>query len=634
MLIRILKRLLIGEPLKLSQANEEKLSNSRALAIFSSDALSSVAYATEAILLALFGVGSLVLGASLPIAIAITALIIIVISSYRQTVIAYPHGGGSYRVARENLGIYPGLVAAAALLIDYILTVAVSVSAGVSAICSAFPELGEFRVWMALVFIVLLAILNLRGVRDVGRYFTVPTYAFVICLGALIIIGFGRYFLDPSFNYNNAKLSSGLETINTLSIFLLLKAFASGCTALTGIEAISDGVQAFREPTGKNAKKTLFYLGLILSSLFLGITVLAKLFGIFPQEGETVVSQIARVIFFDTWAKPFYFLVQGATMLILLLASNTAFADFPRLAGFLAEDEFMPNHFKKVGDRLVKTFGIRVLAISSIGLIWFFKAREHALLPFYAIGVFTAFTLSQTGMAVFWWRKHKESKSAYFRFALGLFGAFVTGIVLLLELITKASRGAFLVPVIVFFIVIVFNKIKAHYTMAAKKLAVKDYTPEIKPKHTMVLFIDSVNRASLKALARAISQRPSRIMVAHISSDREKAEKLREKWELNIARLLPKWSEYYSGDLPLEIIHCEYSQEGYVVSEAKEFVRAIDRRYDDDTVTVIMPHLVTHGGFEHSLHNRTALAIVREIEEDPGINADIELVPCRFSEFE
>lgn len=624
------KKWFLGNPLATHQISHEKLSNPRALAIFSSDALSSVAYATEAILLALLVAGQGALRVSLPISFAILALLAIVISSYRQTVVAYPQGGGSYIVAKDNLGLYPGLVAAAALLIDYVLTVAVSVSAATSALVSAFPEINEYRRLVGFISIGLLAFINLRGLRETGRVFLIPTFAFVVCIYALILTGLGRLFFDS--NFHPPKLAEAVQGTQTLGIFLILRAFASGCTALTGIEAISDGAAAFRNPTGQNAKKTLMYLGIMLGTLFLGITFLVHRFGVIPSGSETALSQLAKITFAGTIAAPLYFCVQAATVLILVLASNTAFSDFPRLAQFLARDEFLPKQFASIGHRLVYSVGIVVLTLSSAILVWLFNAREHALLPFYAIGVFTAFTLSQAGMTVFWWKRQEISGWNWLRVFLGVVGALVTGIVFALELVTKAGHGAFLVPILVVGFIVLFQKIKKHYARTAGTLAVGEYIPRLpfKPKHTVVVPIEAVNRATLKALAHVVSRKPSRILAVHVALDMSEAAKLSAKWEKHVNRLRLDWTGFYEGEIPLEIIHCEYPQEESVVDKILDFIRSIDRRYDDDTVTVVMPHLVFRGLSGRFLHNHTTMAIEHALEEAPDIDVDVEFVPYRI----
>jgi len=381
------KQLLFGKSLPTSAHAEERLTNPEALAVLSSDALSSVAYATEEILLVLVAAGSSALGLSLPIAAAIVLLLVVVILSYRQTIKAYPNGGGAYIVARENLGLYPGLIAGASLMIDYILTVTVSISAGTAALTSAIPALRPFTVELCLIFIFLLMLANLRGVKESGRLFMIPTYTFVVSI--FILIGLGL------FQQATGQLPQNPATVPaqvSLSTFLILRAFAAGCTALTGVEAISDGVLAFKEPEWKNARLTLLYMGIILGIMFLGISYLTNIYHITPEEGQTAVSLLSRQIAGDG---PFYYLIQFATLLILLLAANTSFADFPRLCYFLARDGFLPRQLALLGDRLVYSNGIILLSVFAACLVVIFQGQVNAIIPLYAVGVFTSFTLSQ-----------------------------------------------------------------------------------------------------------------------------------------------------------------------------------------------------------------------------------------------
>src|SRR5216684_3251459 len=392
MRIDALKRVLVGAPMPLSQARHERLGKAVALAVFASDPLSSVAYATEEILLVLILAGSAALSYSLPIAFGIALLLAIVVVSYRQTVHAYPQGGGAYLVAKDNLGIFPALTAAAALLIDYVLTVSVSVAAGIDALTSAVPVLHPFRVVLCVATIVVIALANLRGVRESGRLFAAPTYFFVVCILGMVGYGIIGAFFGwlPEAHYEPHP--PGLEGIG---LFLLLRAYSAGCTALTGVEAVSNGVQALKPPEGRNAQTVMTALGIISIVMFLGITYLAYDFGIIPGGDETVVSKIARRVF---GTGVLYYAVQTATLLILVLAANTSYADFPRLSSILSRDRYVPRQFGTQGDRLVFSNGIVILSGFAIALIVIFQGDTHALLPLYAIGVFMSFTLSQSGM--------------------------------------------------------------------------------------------------------------------------------------------------------------------------------------------------------------------------------------------
>ncbi|NTW98275.1 MAG: APC family permease, partial [Oscillochloris sp.] len=444
------KRLLIGKPIATEQQHHERLNKITALAVFSSDALSSVAYASEAILSVLILAGASALGLGIPIAGGIAALLIVVAISYRQTIHAYPNGGGAYIVAHENLGKLPGLIAAAALLIDYVLTVAVSISAGVAAITSlagnwGAPWLASYAIEIALVCILVVGLANLRGVKESGAIFAIPTYVFIIGILAMLVwglagmlFGFAQPVAHPA--------ASGVEAHEMVGLWLVLRAFAAGCTALTGVEAISNGIPAFKRPEAKNAASTLGWMVTILVTMFLGITWLADRLQAIPNEltHETVVSQIARSVF---GVGPIYTVIQVATALILVLAANTAYADFPRLASLLAQDRFLPRHFANRGDRLVYSNGIIVLSLFAALLVFVFQANEIAMLPLYAIGVFISFSLSQGGMVL----HHLRERHAGWRTGLliNAAGALLTLVVLLVLAITKFTHGAWAVLVLI-----------------------------------------------------------------------------------------------------------------------------------------------------------------------------------------
>src|SRR5437016_12233217 len=492
-----LKRLLLGSPIRTARLAHERLTKKTALAIFASDALSSTAYATEQILLVL--AAAYIAGQAssfsrvVPISIAISILLIIVAISYRQTIHAYPSGGGAFIVAKENLGTLPGLIAGASLLVDYVLTVSVSVAAGVEAITSAmvgtrFAGLHEHRVVLCLFFIVFIMVANLRGVREAGSLFAAPSYAFIFSFLALIGYGLVRYYLNPAIvplpNDADLKIAEGYH-LQPLSLLLLLGAFANGCAALTGIEAISNGVQAFKQPESKNAATTLSWMAVLLITMFLGASVLAHLFNIHPVEHETVISQIARVVFSGPvgW---FYYVVQATTAAILILAANTSYAGFPRLASLLARDRFLPRQLANLGDRLVFSNGILILAVFSGFLVWAFRGDTSRLIPLYAVGVFLSFTLSQAGMVVHWWREGQVSqdlraervaagprktvesgkaKTSHWRKYLLVngVGAIATFIVLLIFIVTKFIHGAWIVVLLIPLLVWMFLRIHHHY---------------------------------------------------------------------------------------------------------------------------------------------------------------------------
>lgn len=440
-MLKTLKKIVLGPPLSTAEFIHQRLNKKIALAVFSSDNLSSVAYATEEILLVLVTAGITAISFSLPIAIAISVLIFILIISYSETIHAYPSGGGAYIVARENLGTLAGLTAAAALLVDYVLTVSVSIAAGVAAITSAVPTLYSHRVGISLFLILLITLVNLRGVKESGKFFAIPTYLFIFSFVILIAVGFYKYL------FGTIVPSSIPETIpealHPLTYFLILKAFSSGCAAVTGIEAISNGVSAFKSPESKNATVTLIWMGSLLFIFFMGITELVRFYHILPAPHETVVSQLARAVFPSGY---FYYIIQAATAMILILAANTSYADFPRLSSFLARDSYLPRQLSSMGDRLAFSNGIILLGIASGFLIILFNASTHRLIPLYAIGVFLSFTLSQAGMVRHWF-KEKKGWWIHRAFINGA-GALTTAIATIIIAATKFSHGAWIVIII------------------------------------------------------------------------------------------------------------------------------------------------------------------------------------------
>src|SRR5882672_6331340 len=476
-----LKRLLLGKPIPSHLAHHERLTRVTGLAVLSSDALSSVAYATDFILATLIvaGVGAFVY--TVPISLVIATLLAIVAFSYRQTIHAYPTGGGAYIVAKENIGPMAGLIAAASLLVDYTLTVAVSISAGVLAITSAFPQLDVYRVEMCLTFLAILTIGNLRGIRESGQIFAVPTYFFVVSVMILLGAGLYRYVTGGIVPVDvSLPTNAGHQPLTT---FLLLTAFANGCTAMTGVEAVSNGVPAFRPPEATNASATLVAMAGLAIGMFVGITMLAHAYGVVPSGSESGVSQLGRAIFgAGTFA---YYLLQAATTLILVLAANTAYADFPRLASIVSRDRFLPRQFMNQGDRLAFSNGILVLSVFAAVLIIAFKGDTQLLLPLYMIGVFVSFTLSQAGMVIHW-RKTKEAGWKTSAVVNG-FGALVTGIVLIIVAVTKTLEGAWIVLLLIPLIVAVFKGTHRHYRRVAADLTLRGYEPTQPRAHNTVL---------------------------------------------------------------------------------------------------------------------------------------------------
>lgn len=600
-----LGRLLIGKPLETKELPHQAIGKTVGLAVFASDALSSSAYATQEmlIILAMAGGGAAVFGISIPLAIAIAVLLTVVTISYRQTIHAYPNGGGAYIVARDNLGELPAQVAGAALLTDYILTVAVSISAGVEQITSGFQGLIPYRVEICVVIIILMTIVNLRGVKESGRIFAIPTYFFLAMMFLTLGIGFIRYFAG------NLGTVQGVEPIHyevveTLTLFLILRAFSSGCAALTGIEAISNGITAFKEPRSKNAAITLVWMSGILIALFLGITFLAHQISAQPSEVETIISQIGRTIFGD--ASALWYLVLAGTALILLMAANTSYADFPRLAALHAGDGFLPRQMTYRGSRLVFSWGIMFLAIASIALIIVSGAITTNLIPLYAVGVFLGFTISQTGMVVRLRKVSKmkpgeriETKETVLEYEprwrlqmlVSGFGAVCTLIVMLIFAVTKFTSGAWFVVVLIPCLVFVFFRIHYHYKDVAHYLSLSGTRPELnrRPVRTLIL-VDDVHAETARMVNFAKSlNHPWQAI--HIGINPEKAEIVKEKWNERI------------GEGELVIIASPYR---LLAEPVKDYIEKIQQEEAGCFVHVIMGHLVMDTFWEQALHQNSA----------------------------
>ncbi|HUD71288.1 MAG TPA: APC family permease [Dongiaceae bacterium] len=600
------KRWLLGSPMETARAGEQRLSIPIALAVFSSDALSSVAYATEEILLVLSTAGVVALTYSIPIAVVIACLLGLLVASYRETVYAYPEGGGSYIVARENLGTIAGLVAAGALLIDYVLTVAVSAAAGVAAITSALPALLGDEVWLGLGFVALIAVGNLRGVKESGRIFAVPTYTFIGSLGLLIAVGLWRVAsgLPPV----EAPAAGLPEMTHTLSLFLLMRAFSSGCAALTGIEAISDGVKAFKPPESRHAAVTLLIMGVILGTYFIGITWLTHAYAIVPGAGQTVISQLGRAVF---GSGPMYYLLQTATAAILLVAANTAFADFPRLSSILANDRFLPRQLATLGDRLVFSNGIIILSAGAMLLIVVFGGKTHALIPLYAVGVFLAFTLSQAGMVMRFLRRRPPQYRLHA--ATSAAGAFATFVALIIIAATKFTHGAWLVVVLIPLLVAMFLRTHRHYFHVRMQLSLVEMDPERPIRHTAVVPISAVNRATIYALryAKSIAHE---VEAVHIALDPKRAHQIEELWKT------------WGGGVPLRMLDSPYR------SLIRPLVEHIDDlmhgRRRNEMVTVVLPEFVTAHWWEGLFHNQSAFLIKGALLFRPGVV--VTSVPFHF----
>jgi amino acid transporter len=552
--------------------------------VFSSDALSSVAYATEEILLVLVLAGAAAAHLSVPLALAITGLLLIVVVSYQQTIHAYPSGGGSYIVARANLGATPGLIAAAALLIDYVLTVSVSVAAGVAALTSAFPALHEHRVAFGVTFIALIAFANLRGVRESGRVFAVPTYLFVGTFAFMVATGLWRWLQGDLVPLPSRAMA---ETV-PLTWFLVLRAFSSGCTALTGVEAISNGVPAFKPNESRNAAITMGWMAGILGVLFLGITVLAWALQVTPSEDETVVSQIARALF---GRDVFYFLVQGVTMLILVLAANTSFADFPRLASLLSRDRYAPRQLTTQGDRLVFSNGILVLGGLAALLIVLFRGETHALIPLYAVGVFISFTLSQSGMVRHW--LVERGPGWRWRLVINGAGAAVTAVVTMVIAATKFTHGAWIVVLLIPVMVTAFRVVNRHYEALAAELSLEHLADEPPVTNTVLVLVGDLHMGVVRALRFAQSLTPNPKAV-YVEIDPARTLKLEERWAKG------------GSGVPLVVLSSPYRS---VLGPLFEYLGRIKARDPHGMITIVIPEFVPRHWWQHVLHNQTALLV-------------------------
>jgi len=585
--VALLKRVLVGPPMPLAQARHERLRKRIALAVFSSDALSSVAYATEEILLILVLAGTAALHLSVAISLAITALLAIVAISYQQTIHAYPSGGGSYIVARENLGAVAGLVAAAALLVDYVLTVSVSVAAGVAAVTSAFPAVVPHKVAIGVACVTAIALANIRGVRESGRIFAVPTYFFIVSFGFMIAEGLFRLATGSL----PRRPPPELPAAEALTWFLVLRAFSSGCTAMTGTEAISNGIPAFRPPESRNAAITLGWMAVVLGTFFVGLTVLADRLGIVPVPEETVVSQIARRLH---GSGLFYYAIQAATALILVLAANTSFADFPRLSSLLARDRFIPRQFATLGERLVFSNGIMVLGAMAALLLVLFGGETHALIPLYAVGVFISFTLSQSGMVRRWW--YRREPGWRHRLVINGVGAVTTGIVTLVIAATKFTHGAWIVVLVVPTLVAAFLAMRRHYDEVAEQLSLEGLARPPELRHTVLVIVGDLHRGVVRAVqyAKTLAAPNVAVRAVFVETDPARTAKLEEKWA--------RWGL----GVPLVILNSPYRS---LLRPLVEYLDALQAQGDDHMVTVVIPEFLPGKWWQHVLHNQTALLI-------------------------
>ena len=593
-----LKRFFIGKPIASSEDAHHRLSKKIALPVFASDAISSTAYATEEILivfLSLAAVGMTAFDNLVPISILVILLLAIVVSSYRQTIYAYPKGGGSYVVSRENLGRSPSLVAGASMLVDYILTVAVSVSAGVAAIVSAFQNLAPYRVELCVGFIVVVTLANLRGIKESGALFAPPTYLYVLSLASLIIVGLYKvYFQDLGpIDHSDAYAQELLSGQKTLTLFFFLKAFSSGAVALTGIEAVADGVPAFEKPEAKNASKTLMWMAVILGTSFLGLSMLAqKIQPIKDHEGEikiTALAQMAEQVYGGR--NIFFYITQFATFGILILAANTAYADFPRLSSIIARDNFLPRQLMNRGDRLVFSNGIIFLGIAASILVISFGGIVNALIPLYAVGVFTGFTLSQFGMLV----RHRKLKDPGWQlraFFSGV-GALTTFSVAGIVVVVKFTDGAWIPAVVIPTMMTIFLAVNRHYTRVRSFLRIEEGYVAPRRTHTVLVLVGSVNKGVLQAVKYAESLRPDRLLALSVVGSPEEKSKLSNDWAK------------YGMTVELETLNDDFRN---LTDTILTHINRIDNEDSDDIITVVIPEFVTAIRSQW-LHNQSALAI-------------------------
>ena len=610
-----IKRLVVGSPLATSEEQHQRLGRPTALAVFASDAISSTAYATEEILLVLVPVAAMAaLNDLVPIAIVVVALLAVVITSYRQTIYAYPNGGGSYVVSRENLGVTPSQVAGASLLIDYVLTVAVSISAGTAAITSAFPGLRPFRVEMCLGFVAVMTFANLRGLKESGRLFAGPTYVYIVSLAGLVGLGLVRvFFFDlppmPANPEGLAELTENGNLLGSVGILLVLRAFSSGAVALTGVEAISNGVPAFKKPESHNAATTLIAMGTILGGFFFGISVLANHIEPTVSENETLLSIMGRYVFGGE--NIFYFVLQFSTFAILTLAANTAFADFPRVSSIIAADGYLPRQLANRGDRLVYSNGVIALAVVAAVLIVAFGGETSALIPLYAVGVFTGFTLSQYGMV----RHHRRLKEKGWQRnqVINMFGSIATFVVLMVVVVSKFAIGAWIPVVLIPVVVVLFKSIGRHYDRVSEALAVPEGYRTRRHTHTVVVPVGSIHRGVLDAISYARSLAPDRLLAVSVVRDEDEQRRITEQFE--------------RFELPIEL-RTIFSPYRELTGPVMRFIDEIDDEWPDDIITVIVPEFVLDHWWEQLLHNQSALVLRARLRLRP--NTVVTAVPTHL----
>lgn len=603
----IIKRVVIGRPLAISEEEHQRLRKTIALPVFASDAISSTAYATDEILIVLLGAvaGGVGIGAAawsklVPLAIVVCLLLAIVVLSYRQTIFAYPSGGGSYIVSKVNLGTIPSLVAGASLLVDYILTVSVSVAAGVLAITSAVPSWGEHRVLICLGMITIMMLANLRGLKESGALFAPPTYIYVVMLYLLIVVGLYRVFvqhlgpIDIDALIARGDLSERAKELSQqtkgLGLIVLLRAFSSGAVALSGVEAVSNGVPAFKKPESRNAAKTITVMGFILGSCFLGVSILAS--HLHPYRGgdedPTGIALMAQHIYGGKGV--LFWITQIATFAVLILAANTAYADFPRLASIIGRDGFLPRQFANRGDRLVFSNGVVFLSVIAGVLIVIFDGQVTKLIPLYAFGVFTGFTLSQTGMV----RHHLRERRPNWRvgMVINAIGAVTTGVIAIVVVASKFTQGAWVPAILIPLLVMLFRKINAHYRRLGQALRIQPEERVDVRTNTMVVLVGGIHKGVISALEYAKALRPEHLQAVHFCESEEHANEMRRLWQL------------HQIDVDLDIVMDEYRN---LTGSVMGYIDKVDERWDDDRITIVIPEFVVTRWWEHLLHNQAAL---------------------------
>lgn len=616
---RTIRSWLIGRPLSTADAPHQTIGKAVGLAVFASDALSSTAYATQEILGVIAAAGTIAYGYLFPISIAIITLLAIVTISYEQTIHAYPGGGGAYIVARDNLGELPAQTAGAALLTDYILTVSVSVSSGVAQMVSAYPDLFPYRVWIAVTAVFFIMLINLRGVKESGTAFAIPTYFFVVLMVTTVGLGIFRFLTGSLGMVVNPPHFEAHNVVSIITPFILLHAFANGTTALTGVEAISNGITAFKEPRSKNAGITLIWMSAILGSLFLGLSFLTgQVHAVFSEE-ETVISQLARTIY-DGRGIAYYMLISGTTI-ILIMAANTAFADFPRLGALHANDGFLPRQLTYRGSRLVFSRGIMTLAVIASILIIIFQASVTKLIPLYAIGVFLSFTLSQAGMARRWWKighlkegeeitepgsTLKYEKGWQYRMAINGFGAICTAIVMVVFAVTKFTEGAWVVLILTPVLVTIFFSIHRHYKNLAQNLSLDNFgaIPPHNSRHRVIMPVSGVHQGTLAALrySRMLSDD---VTAVHVAIEPAESEKVRKKWEM--------WGE----GVRMVVLNSPYR---LFLEPLLEYIAEIsEQRQSGETITIIVPEFISNNRITATLHTNTADLLRSHLKRQSGI---------------